>query len=138
MPAAVAIPLITSAATAGTQLIGAKMASNSAKNAAKTQEASANKAIDLQRQIYGQQEQRLSPFVSAGQQAVQSLGQLGQQRAPMFNAQQPGGGFTPQSLGQMGQKPMGGMVNMRGPDGRVRPVPAHMVDQAKAMGGQIV
>lgn len=137
MPAAIAIPLITGAASAGASIVGAKMASNSANNALRAQERSAAQAQNVQRDQFQQQQQRMQPYVNVGQQATQTLGQLGQQRAPMFNAQQPGGGFNPQSI--YGQQPsMGGMVNMRTPDGQVRRVPANMVEQAKMHGGQVV
>lgn len=48
MPAAVAIPLITAAVTAGTSIAGAKMSSSAAKKAGETQAASAERAAQLQ------------------------------------------------------------------------------------------
>lgn len=123
------------AINAGTQLIGAKMASNSAKNAAKTQTDSANRAIDLQRDLYNQQQARLSPFIAQGASAAQSLGQMGNQPTPTFNGAMPQGGWNAQSLGQIGQPDT---VNMRTPQGQVVKVPRNMVAQAQAQGGQIV
>jgi hypothetical protein len=69
MPPAV---IAASIATAGA-LGGAKLSSNAAKSAAKTQEAAGNKALDLQRDIYGQQKTLLNPYVTAG---TESLGRL--------------------------------------------------------------
>jgi len=50
MPAAVAIPLITAAASTGASIVGAKLSSNASKNAAKTQVDAANKSGELQAQ----------------------------------------------------------------------------------------
>lgn len=143
MPAAVAIPLITGAVSGATSLIGAKVASNAAKNAAKTQTASADKAIALQNQLYQDQQQRMSPFVNAGGQALGQLGQMSSQRAPMFDPSQRGGGFTLQMSQPMGGQGMLGKVGMptvkmRAPDGSVRDVPQDQVPMFQQKGAQVI
>lgn len=50
MPAAVAIPIITAAATSGAAIAGAKMSSNATKRSAQLQTDAANRAAELQKQ----------------------------------------------------------------------------------------
>ena len=73
MPAAIAIPAVISAAgSIGAAAIG----SHAAKDAAKTQTDSADKALALQTRIYDENKSNLAPWVSQGQQAATTLGGL--------------------------------------------------------------
>jgi hypothetical protein len=162
-PLAIMLPLIMGGVSAGASIIGGKLASNGVKRAADTQAKAGEKAIVRYDQIYNEQKQRQQPYMDFGRQALGNLGQMSGQQAPTFNPQQPMNGWQPQQAPQkpmgMGQPdpqsrvasqgggvPMGpqagmesgGMVQMRGPDGRVRPVPHHLVPQAKAAGGIVV
>lgn len=67
---------IAAAASAGASVASSKMASNASKKAAGMQQQSANSALDLQRNIYNQQMQMQSPWVSMGQQSAMTLGRL--------------------------------------------------------------
>lgn len=73
MPAAIPIAMGVSAATG---LVGAKMQSSAAKNAAKTQAGSADKALALQERIYNQNRQDQMPWLNAGGSAVSQLARL--------------------------------------------------------------
>lgn len=78
MPQA-AIPWIIGVGTAagvGTQLYGAKKASDAAKSAAATQSASADKALALQEKMWGQSQKNLQPWINTGTEAITSLGGL--------------------------------------------------------------
>jgi len=59
--------LITMAAVeAGTAVASAKIQSNAAKNAAKTQAGGTQQALDFQKQMWGQQQQLMNPYLQAG------------------------------------------------------------------------
>lgn len=121
MPAAVAIPLIIGAASAGSAVASAKIQSNAAKNAAKTQVASQDKAQTFNQQAFQQQQQALQPYISGGQDAFSRLmsqhyGTGGLSAGMRGTTTQPGQTFTPPQgpppqagpLGQaMGGPPMG-------------------------------
>jgi hypothetical protein len=51
----------------GAQAVGSAMQARGAKQAANTQAAYANRALDLQRQMYQEQQQRLAPYQQVGQ-----------------------------------------------------------------------
>ncbi len=68
--------LIGAGISVGTQVAGAKMQSNAAGKAADQQVASADKGLDLQRQIYDEQKAGMQPYAQFGQQALGSLGSL--------------------------------------------------------------
>lgn len=103
MPAAVAVPLIVGGVTAGTNIFNAHQQGNSADRAARLQTDAANQAAQLQaqaaenalkfqqeqaalaqrnflntqafnRQVYTDQQARLSPYRRAGQGAINQLG----------------------------------------------------------------
>jgi hypothetical protein len=73
MPAAIPIAIGVSA---GVGLIGAKMSSNAAKNAAATQAQAASEANTLQRQMFEQTRSDQLPWLNAGRGAVTSLSRL--------------------------------------------------------------
>jgi hypothetical protein len=111
-PAAIAIPAIIGAAGAGAQLVGAKVASNASKNAAKTQSSAADHALAVQQQQYQQSRQDFAPYQAAGQQAIGRLGQMSQQAPMTFDPNQPQGmprmnPQQPQSMPMQSQPPMG-------------------------------
>lgn len=66
MPAAVAVPLIIGAASAGAQVYGAKKASSAAKSAAQTQVAAVDKAQAANDRAYADQKAALAPYQQAG------------------------------------------------------------------------
>jgi hypothetical protein len=149
MPAAVAVPLILGAASAGTSLVAAKMGSSAAKNAAKTQAASADQAQRYNQQVYDYQKQITQPYITQGQTSLANLmaqhwgGRPEQyglpQGAPMAAPQgvqslatfgQPQGQQGPQVGGQGYAR----AVSMRAPDGSVRQVPPQLVSKYQQMG----
>jgi hypothetical protein len=163
MPPAV----IAGAIAAGGAVTGAVISSKAAKGAAKTQTEAGNKALDLQREIYGQQKQLLNPYVNAGS---ESLGRLMSQHwgTPYQGPGSPGilapnpYAPTPQSLGiqngmpqrppqamslgQMAapqgapQRPQGGdgMVIVEAPTGERQRLPLYLAQQAQAKGARIL
>jgi hypothetical protein len=66
-------PYLPLALNAGLQLAGASSASNSAKEAAQIQADSAQKALDLQKQLYEEARSDLAPWRAAGQSGLQAL-----------------------------------------------------------------
>src|SRR5262245_4050774 len=119
MPAAVAVPLITGAVTAGTSLVGAKMASNAAKDASKSQVQAADRASQAAERIFAMQRQNTHPYVKGGQDAFARL--MGQQFGTPTSMPQPSGyGLIRQgaaSNSPFGQAMYGqGMVSLRAPD----------------------
>lgn len=113
MPAAVAIPAIIGAAGVGTQIAGAKMASNASKRAADQQVAATREAQAFNQRAYDDQQRALSPYLQAGQ---QSLGSLMSQYSgqPLQNP------FAPQGMNAQGQPQYG---PMQGPQGMPGPKP---------------
>lgn len=153
MPAAVAIPLIVGAASAGSAVASAKIQSNAAKNASKTQVASQDKAQAFNQQAFQQQQAALQPYISGGQDAfsrlmAQHYGTGGLSPGMRGTATLPGQTFTPPGpppqagpLGQaMGGPPMGPQGPQAlaappgGPQGQTGPLQAAM----GAQGGQMV
>jgi hypothetical protein len=64
------------AATAGSKVAEAAMGAHAAGKAAKTQSAAVDKSMDLQRQIWGQQQQMQQPYLHAGSNSMNLLGSL--------------------------------------------------------------
>lgn len=158
MPAAVAIPLISAAATGAAALGSAKIQSNAASKAQQAQQTATDKAMAVQQQAS-------APYRALGQTGIDRLNALG---APQPYTQQfraPGGG--PQSNGYQPFQPQGGslggfaanpngmstqpggrsgaplqggppMVTLQAPDGSTRQFPAQdadrIVQQARAQG----
>lgn len=76
------------AIAAGGAIIGGYMSSQGSQDAAQTQANAANQASQIQQQMYNQNVQRLSPWTTAGQQALGQLqGQMGELTTP-FSATQ--------------------------------------------------
>jgi hypothetical protein len=73
MPAAIAIPAIIGAAGVGAQVVGARNASNAAKDAARIQGQSADRAQAFNERVYGDQQQLMSPYVKAGSDSLARL-----------------------------------------------------------------
>lgn len=146
MPAAIAIPLITGAATAGAQVVGAKLASNAAQNAARTQSQAADRALAYQQQLQQQQRQDFTPYQQAGASAMGQLGRLANAPQPVFNASAPMGQLglppqqapqPPQNFQQAGQNNQG-MVKVQAPDGEIRQYPASAAQMLIARGAKLV
>lgn len=75
--------LIGSGISAGVSTVNAARQAGAAKDAAKTQAASADQAIDLQRDIFNQRRADMAPYMGAGQSAVTTLaGAMGLPIAP--------------------------------------------------------
>ncbi len=109
MPAAVAIPLITTAIGVGGSLASGALGSHAASTAANQQVQAGQQALDFQKQIWGQQQQNMAPFLQAGQSSIGTLmsdlsnGTFGPGSLPSFTApsleqarQTPGYMFTQQ------------------------------------------
>lgn len=73
MPAALAVPLIIGAASAGAQVYGAHKASNAAKDAAKVQVDATNKAQSFNERAYADQQKALAPYQQAGNDSLARL-----------------------------------------------------------------
>lgn len=156
MPPAIAAVAIGSAISGGAALGAAKLQSNAAKKAAAEQQKGTDAALKVQ-------QEQSAPYRALGQEGVNRLMQMG---APQPYTQQfrPGGGqpqgngfqaFNPgqpqPTLGSIGQQgppqavPRGmgqpQMVNLRAPDGSVRPFPAQdaqrVMAQARAAGHEL-
>lgn len=69
MPAAVAVPLIAAGASTGAQLFGAHKAAGAAKDAARLQSQSADRAMAMMHQAY-------QPYLTAGGQGMNTLARL--------------------------------------------------------------
>ena len=164
MPAAIAIPAILGAAGVGTQLVGAKMASSAAKDAAKLQIAATEKAQRFNEQAYADQKTAMAPYQQAGQQSLGALMTRQQtplaQRAQSFvQAARPPMAMGPRGV-PMNTAPQGGMslgqamqgappqapqappqaeptVMMMSPDGESRPVPQSRVQDALSRGARM-
>lgn len=143
MPAAVLVPSLISA---GTSIVGGIMGSKAAKNAAKTQVESGDKALGLQGHLYQQQQAMNQPYMNLGQSALGNLGAMvGRPQAmPTANPatmgpqgrQMPPGG---QTVGQSMLRPGGGgMVRMRAPDGSENAVPPDQVQFFLQRGAQVL
>ncbi len=121
--------LISVGVSSATSIYGANKSANAAKDAAKTQEASGNKALALQEQQYKDQVQRQRPYAQAGENALAQLqlrSQMPRQPMPMFNGNQQGGGWTPQNFGQQQgmpppANPYAAMFGMPPQDEGIRP-----------------
>lgn len=109
--AAAAPALFTAGATVASGLGGALIGSHSAGNAANIQATAAQKALDVQKQIYDQQRADRAPYLAASTGALGSLGQLAQKPqymampAQRLGASSPTAPAMPSSLGQLGQAP---------------------------------
>lgn len=149
MPAAL---LIGAGISAATGLIGANKQANAAKDAARTQSQSADRAIALQRDIYQSQLGLMQPYIHGGTQAFDSMmRQYGDAGRPMANYQPMPSGLMqgrqgraqpPMGGGLMGGAPRagGGQVKLQAPNGEVQIVPAahaqHYIGLgAKPLGG---
>lgn len=136
---------IAAGASAGASVASAKMQSNAAKNAAKTQAASADRANALAAEANRYQQSAMAPFAGAGTGAVNTLSQLlgvpsgGQFASPGMGYGGPGGGYGPPAGAPMGMIPgVGAASRLRVPyeqmpmpgggdpggGGHVRPGPA--------------
>lgn len=156
MPAAVAVPLITAGVSAGTSLIGAKMASNAATRAGQTQRTAAEAAatdsrrasadalayIERSRQMPGSSASytylsRLLGVPGAG--AARPGTSTGAAPLEMPTLQAPvDGTMRPMSAAAQlfggASTAKGGMVLLQAPDGRRKAVPAQQADHYLAMG----
>lgn len=92
--------LIGGLASAGASAAGAKMASSSAKGAAKTQTTVANRAAALSTQAWQQQQALQAPYQQAGRSAIGNLNAL----------MQPGQPYTPQMQQQNNRAAMAGPI----------------------------
>lgn len=135
------------ALAAGTGLVGAKMGSNASRDAARIQAQSADKAQGFNQQVFDYQKQITQPYIQNGQTSLSNLmaqhwgGTPEQYGMPPTGPRSVGGGMTAgaqRSLGGFAGPQGGGMVQMRAPDGSVRPVPQQLVEKYRAKGAQVV
>lgn len=92
------IGLVAVAIGAGVDIYKAKKSADASHEAAQMQVDASHQALMAQQQAYAQQQQIMQPYQQIGQQALGSLGQMLNQRAPAFN---PSGG----SMGAMFSAP---------------------------------
>lgn len=78
--------LIGQAISSGVEVYGAYMASRAAHEAASQQQAATQQAMALQQQMYGDANQRLAPYVAAGQNAINQLNTWNQAAHPNLTA----------------------------------------------------
>jgi hypothetical protein len=153
MPAAIAIPAIIGAASAGTALVGAHMQASAAKNAANTQVAASDRAQGFNQQVYNDQRQLMQPYVTNGQTSLAKLmaQHWGGDQAQYMPQQGPGPmpGQQGRSLAAMqgpgmGAPPQAGMgggptVKMTSPDGsETQDVPREHVPMFLAKGARVI
>lgn len=162
MPAAIAIPLIVGAVSAGASVYGAKKNADANKEASKTEAESADKALDFSKTVYNERKQQLTPYQEFGARSLGTLGDLLGIPAPKTNAPpmatdpnriQSGQSFpaswvsgsplsgTPQTAPGNGSPvgaPSGGMVTIQAPDGSRRAVPSGLQTFYVARGGTVV
>lgn len=137
MPAAVAIPLIIGAASAGSSVIAAKIQSNAAKNAAKTQTEAAGQAEGDTRA----DTERALQYVMGQQGAVRSPMQTSPAYARMYQGLGLGKQFAQQYGGANGARSpiaQDGLVQLQAPDGSTRGVPPSQVDHFVSLGAKRV
>lgn len=98
----------------GANAVGGYFQSRAAGKAADQQSAVADKALGLQRDMWNTTQQNQAPYMQAGSQAVTRLNDL-MGGSPLQSQSQSLANLQPQAQPQM--------VNMKAPDGSVRPVP---------------
>lgn len=163
--APVSAALIAGAFGAGANVLGADVASRASKNAAKTQAASGQKAIEISQQgqrdslnaintNYGKAASLYEPYRQVGLNALPSLANLAGSGYPEGRTAPPQGAppsvmgmGTPQGnaapQGFYGGQPLGpsngsGLVTMRAPNGMTQQVPAAQVAHYTQMGAQVL
>lgn len=145
----------------GTALVSGALGAHAASSAADKQTASADKALALQSQIYGNTRADLSPFVSLGTGALSNLRKLGgvpnvqsgsmtpapmapvvtnrvQGSAPTIGTAVPRNAATLSTFGQAPSGTASGYVTMRAPDGSTNQVPANQVQHWTSRGAQVI
>lgn len=147
MPAALAIPLITGAVSAGATIYGANKAAGASKDAAGMQQQAAREAAartqQAQQQAIGYIDQartaprQSSPYSQAGMSSLANLGfnvpQQAQQAPPTMN--RPMG--PPMSLASMGSPQSAGMITVRAPNGQTQQRPVAERDHWLQKGAQV-
>lgn len=140
------------ALAAGGTIASGALEANASKSAAQTQAASANKALNLQTQIYNNAQPMFAPYRALGQNALTNL----QNRRPILNsadpamARQQNPGLTLGGISQYAMQPprnggamlqpqgAGGMVTMKSPTGQVSQVPQNLVQHYQGLGATVV
>lgn len=123
MPLPLAIPLAIAGGSAILKLFGAKKSADAAKEAAKIQSASAQQALNLQQQLYGQSRADLDPYRQHGVQGLTALSALMGHPQPAPSPPVPGVPGQP-----------GALVLLRAPNGQTKQVPADQVNYYLARG----
>jgi hypothetical protein len=149
MPAAIAIPLITGAVSTGATVYAAKKGADASTRAARTQSASADRALAA-----------LQPYRALGTGSLANLGNFqsfagvpgnfgaGVQAQYQHALSPPGPGpqqAVPRDGGTLANPaagrqppPPGQTVQMRAPTGEVMPVPADQVAHFRSRGAQVI
>lgn len=150
LAAPVLIPAITGAGMTAATLYGAKRASDTARRAGETQsvatdraaalqtgfgrealgvqERLAREALGVQRDMWEQAQQQAQPWMQAGRSALGAI-------TGLTGLSSEGGGRGLAGLaGYQGPT----FVNMKAPDGSVRPVPRTMVEHYRSRGAEVV
>lgn len=140
---------------AGTSIASAKIQSNAAKNAAKTQTEAANKSLAFQQQQFANQQAAFQPYQQAGARANAQLSNLASRPTPQFvpGGQQQAFGAPQGQLGmpqgmppQPVSRPMGGampppqgrMVMVQAPTGETQQMPEAEAQRAVQAGARVI
>lgn len=167
MPAAIAIPLIIGAASAGATVYAANKSAGAAKDAASMQQDSVTRAQNFNQQAFDKQQQALAPYQQAGQFSLANLMAHYGDRTPALQAQRtnayvnaaqqrnPSQGFplaqpqladlvrqpatnSPYNPAALNPAMAQQTVRMVGPDGSIAQVPRQNVMEAIRRGAQMV
>jgi hypothetical protein len=109
------------AATAGAGVAEAAIKSKQTGKAVDAQTDAANKALAVQQQVYGNQQQAAAPYQQAGQQTLGRLGQMAAQPAQSFNPSNYSQGVPKPNLPQMPSQQMPSMGTLGQPPGAPQP-----------------
>ena len=149
MPAALPIAIGGAGALS---FLGARSQAGAAKDAAKIQAESAEKALALQREMWQQQQANQAPWVSAGQGAVSTLARLMGTPTPAVNVPRATPTAAPDQtrnnvlarlagadrafVSRLANSALtkGGLVALRAPDGTVQAVPQAQADHYMRLG----
>jgi hypothetical protein len=137
-----AVPLLTTGITAGTDLLGTKMKVDADKAAAELQAKAAEEALAWQKGVYGQRQEQFAPAIGVGKGATYALGDLmgiptpegGYHAPPPPETTAPAPPTTPQAPGAPAAPSAGLTVQMRAPNGQVATIPADQVQHYLALG----
>lgn len=154
MPAAIAIPLITSAAAAGATVAGSAINARANSKAATLQSNAADRALDFEKQNHAEIVRDFAPYQQASARAIPLLTDFLAKNRPAsvygsgpiapgppamsLSALAPQSRPAPQGQPMAAQAAPQGTVLMKAPTGQVQRVPAALVKHYTELGAQPV